>query len=694
MKLHHKKIIGVTALMIGSMAFTACTDEIKFGDSFIEKQPGGTLTIDSVFSNPEYTRQFLTGIYALQYYGLPFGQKTTTSQNPYSGKLDGLTDCYQTHYNGTDLYNYYYSGTMTANRNALISYTNDYVWEAVRQAWLLIENIDKVTGLSESEKANMTAQAKCLIAARYFDLFSVYGGLPLVDHPFTGAEGTYEMPRATVEETVDFMVKLLDEAIPNLRWAYNGTTTDTDATNNTGRWTAAGAMALKAKILLFSASPLYNSDQGYYGGSTEAEQQHLVWHGNYDAARWQKALQACQDFFNRLSSDGYYKLLEPADVNCSKNANGYRQAYRMGYIYEGSREVLHSTRVATVYGSQGTYSWWNWSNPLSKINRSAYHPTLEYMSMFPWSNGDPFDYEADSIKGKVAGANGQLFYKYTVGRGGAVAVTPSRDPRLYENILVNGMTYQFDWTSGTPSGDKYELWVGGYDGQGDAMSATLNSQTKEYELALQEKLGSAFATGFGHIRYTLGEEFHRKFMHWVYLSLNEMYLMYAECLAQTGNLAEAIRQVDVVRARVGLGGLAVKNPKLNLTTNKDNLIEEILRERACELGLSNNHYYDMIRYKHGDWMTKQLHGLVTFRLLQNSKGEWVRNYEAWKGTHKDNGIAEPSRFDYMRFELFNRTRVQWGKDPNSKEITKWFLFPFPITEINKGYGLVQNPGWE
>ncbi len=147
-------------------------------------------------------------------------------------------------------------------------------------------------------------------------------------------------------------------------------------------------------------------------------------------------------------------------------------------------------------------------------------------------------------------------------------------------------------------------------------------------------------------------------------------------------------------ARVGMGGLAVKNPKLNLTTNKENLIEEILRERACELGLSNNHYYDMIRYKRGDWMTKKLHGLVTFRLLQNSKGEWVRSYEAWKGTHKDNGIPEPSRFDYMRFELFNRSRVQWGMDPNSKEITKWFLFPFPITEINKGYGLVQNPGWD
>ena len=313
--------------------------------------------------------------------------------------------------------------------------------------------------------------------------------------------------------------------------------------------------------------------------------------------------------------------------------------------------------------------------------------------MFPWSDGTPFDWESDSIKGKITGTSGQLFYKYTVGRGGAVAVTPSRDPRLYENILVNGMTYQFDWTSGTPTGDKYELWVGGYDGQDDAMSATYNSSTKEYDLALQEKLTRPFSTGFGHIRYTLGEEFHRKFMHWVYLSLNEMYLMYAECLAQCGQLAEAIKQVDVVRARVGMGGLAVRNPKLNLTTDKDNLIEEILRERACELGLSNNRYYDMIRYKRTDWITKKLHGLVTFRLLQNSKGEWVREYRPWKGSQKDNGIAEPRNFDYQRFQLFNRARVQWDMDPNSTDVKKWFLFPLPITEINKGYGLVQNPGW-
>ena len=109
--------------------------------------------------------------------------------------------------------------------------------------------------------------------------------------------------------------------------------------------------------------------------------------------------------------------------------------------------------------------------------------------------------------------------------------------------------------------------------------------------------------------------------------------------------------------------------------------------------MSNNHYYDMFRNKRTDWIVKPLHGLVTYRLMQNSKGQWVRNYEHWMGTHKDNGIAEPYRFEYETFQLFNRERQQWGKDPNSTEIKKWLLFPLPVTEVNKGYGLIQNPGW-
>lgn len=699
MKLQHIIYASAIALVSGA-AFTACTDDVKVGDSFVEKAPGGTVTIDTVFNSAEYTRQFLTGIYGMQYYGLPFSSASgiPTSQHAYQGKLDGLTDIYQIHWNGLAIFNSYYSNTLSANNDPLISFLNDKVWAAVRQAYLLLENIDRVPGLDDAEKKSMIAQAKCLIAARYFDLFSVYGGLPIIDKAYTGTEGDYtNLKRGTLEETVNFMVGLLDAAAPDLRWAWDGNTTDTDAYNNTGRWTKAGALALKAKILVFAASPLFNADQGYYGGSSEAEQQKLVWYGNYDAARWTRAEQACRDFFTAngeadptsatLGKGGtFYELNQATE----KSADAYRQAYRMGYIYQGSKEVIHSTRVATIYGSQGTYSWWNWVG----IGRNSYCPTVEYVEMFPWSSGEPFKWD-DATSGPVKptaaiknaanqdlDADGQLFFSPVKKSGRrTLAKYAIRDPRLYENAIVNGQQITLDWTSGKSSGDIYELWTGGNEA-GQNIAKT--------DGTIVEQLTFKFSTGFGTIKYYIGEEFHRKFMHWVYLSYDEMLLMWAETLAQTGNLNAALNCVNSVRARVGLGKM--EKFDASLSTDKNKLLEEILRERACELGMSNNRYYDMIRYKRTDWMCKELHGLKITR-LQNTPDGWQPNYKPYIGDDKDAGVAEPDHFKYEKFTLQNRRRVMWDLDPNDQRVKKWFLFPLPVTEINKGYGLIQNPGW-
>ena len=172
MKLQHIFNASAIALVSASM-FIACTDDVKVGDSFVEKAPGGTVTIDTVFNSAEYTRQFLTGIYGMQYYGLPFSNASglPTSQNSYQGKLDGLTDCYQIHWNGTAIYNSYYSNTLSANNDALIGFTSDKVWEAVRQGYLLLENIDRVPDLSDEERASIAAQAAA--AAVLGELFPV-----------------------------------------------------------------------------------------------------------------------------------------------------------------------------------------------------------------------------------------------------------------------------------------------------------------------------------------------------------------------------------------------------------------------------------------------------------------------------------------------------------------------------------------
>lgn len=75
MKLKNKWLIGAVIGVGVSIASTSCVDDIKFGDSFLEKAPGGSVTKDTVFNNADNTRQFLTAIYSKQYYGLPYGTK-------------------------------------------------------------------------------------------------------------------------------------------------------------------------------------------------------------------------------------------------------------------------------------------------------------------------------------------------------------------------------------------------------------------------------------------------------------------------------------------------------------------------------------------------------------------------------------------------------------------------------------------
>lgn len=82
-------LLGLAALSVGS-----CTDEVAFGDKFLEKAPGGTNTADSIFHNPEYTRGYLARIYSRQYFNLMESSSNTCPQhlNYWKGMPDMLTD--------------------------------------------------------------------------------------------------------------------------------------------------------------------------------------------------------------------------------------------------------------------------------------------------------------------------------------------------------------------------------------------------------------------------------------------------------------------------------------------------------------------------------------------------------------------------------------------------------------------------
>lgn len=99
------------------LLFTACTDKVQFGDAFLEKAPGGTVTADTVFTNAEYTRQFLSNAYAYQYYNLPCKSTNASPQclNYWKGMPDALGDTHQLFYSSSKVFTDYYNGSLTSS---------------------------------------------------------------------------------------------------------------------------------------------------------------------------------------------------------------------------------------------------------------------------------------------------------------------------------------------------------------------------------------------------------------------------------------------------------------------------------------------------------------------------------------------------------------------------------------------------
>ena len=162
-----KAFHSIFAMILAGVAVTGCTDEVQFGDSFLNKAPGGSTNLDSIFSNPDYVNQFLTNIYNKQYYGLPYNQEKNQAASPYNGKLDALTDLYQMHWSSCMVWSSYYTATFSSREDPLISFSNDNVWQTVHQVSLIKENIDRVPNMDQKKKDYIVAQAKALQAFAY-----------------------------------------------------------------------------------------------------------------------------------------------------------------------------------------------------------------------------------------------------------------------------------------------------------------------------------------------------------------------------------------------------------------------------------------------------------------------------------------------------------------------------------------------
>ena len=624
-------------IILGVYGNFSCVDQINFGDKFLEKAPGVDVNIDTIFSKGEYAKYFLWNLY--NGINCPFYGRNLLNSSP----TEILTDLNHSYCGWSGGNENYYPGLITeADQNSgrdKASFTGDRsIWSAVRKGWILIENLDRVPDLSANEKSQLKGETYIIMASCFIDAFKNFGGLPLVDHAFVSGE-EFSRGRATTEQTVEFIDSLLQNALdePGLPWKVE------DITTWAGRVTKAGAMALRARLYLFAASPLFNDDQPYMQYTKEAPDQNIlhVWNGGKKQIYWDKCRQACEAFFSENQKNGsWFALVQAAD----KTEAGYCQAFREAYWYRGNSE-----KIIEVHFDNNYSEWGNQSLNLGNVSHQGHvTPTLEHMEMFGMADGKNYPYK--NI--------------YNTNNPDNIDIMVNRDPRLYETMLVPKERLREDYQSLMTM----EAWRGGLYNNFKPFTdwpLRFNTGMCQFKWILDYWKMPNVPVSFSHIR------------------MAEMHLIYAEALAETNDLPGACAEMNKVRARVGMDRIEIMNPELSLTSNKENLIKEILRERACELSMENSRLYDIIRRKEVDKFTSPLHELITWR--KTSSGE--------KDTRKDTQRAagEPwPNFIYDKVQITTGARRWW--EPGFWT-NKWFLSPLPRGEINKGYGLAQNPGW-
>lgn len=590
-----KNILKLGSFIFAVSVACSCSD-IKFGDDFLGTAPElNETTLDSMFSSRLYAERVLTQSYSYLPYGLPTGSGGPVNKLGMN-ILESLTDlCSSYRDNASDgPTKLYYSGVLSASHtaagNEAYRYGAEYDWDAIRYAWIYVENVDRVPDMTVQEKAERKAEAKMIIALSYAEMLRYIGGFPYLDHSIDPTE-TMNFPRLTFEESVNKIVGLIDEALPALSWIQNG--------NDDGRMNKAGAYGLKLRVQLFAASPMFNSDTKWHSAANE-----YTCYGNYNKSRWEAAKATAEEFLRELDKLNYYQLIQPtAQTHADR-----RMAFRKAYYNRGGTEILISTRRGTSSSIHTEFV----------SNISTYMgPTLNYVNMFPWVEGADFDGNFDWEH-----PSRQPFFD--------ADGTPNRDPRLYETVAVPGDTYR--------DGNLAPLWEGHTNYQ-------------------------RTGTGFRVMKFILQQASDRNvsFVQWPYLRLPEVYLSYAEILNELNETPPtgAYEYVNKVRRRVGLSDLP--------TMSKVQFREAVLRERALEYGFEEVRWFDLIRYGRTDDFKKDLWGLLSSGDRDVNPTSYTFSKKALTGIHD-------------RFWKGN-----WD--------TKWYLAPIPLTEINKNYGMTQNPGW-
>lgn len=334
-------------------------------DNFLDRKPQDKISEEDVFNNDDLLTAYVNACYNSIPNGYDFIMLSSVTDETYC--RHGGTTC------------------LVISRGELNpdNVTNDdwgwftglnywsKAYQYIRDINVFFEKIEEAQ-ISEEIKVRLTGEMKFLRAYIYSNLIWRYGGVPIITRSYSLGEQDYSIERNTYDECVDFILNELKEAIDILPDKMSG--------SNWGRASADVCKALRARVLLYWASPLVNTSN--------------------DITRWERARDANKEVMDlpgySLSSN--YKNIFEEDTN-----------EEIIFLRQFTKANGHNLMVNN---SPNGYDGNGGNCPLQNLVDDY---EMKATGLKPAENGSGFD-PNDPYKG--------------------------RDPRFYMSVLYNGAMYK------------------------------------------------------------------------------------------------------------------------------------------------------------------------------------------------------------------------------------------------------------
>lgn len=516
-----KKVYFSVAAGLIAIGMISC----KKGNDFLSKTVTTDLDEQTVFSDSAYTMGFEAGIF----------RDMAFSFNPARFGAGGLNACCDESIGGnstrSNTYVLFTSGTINAANVPADVWNTCYA--NIRKANVLLKYLPEAR-FPAAQREQVEREARFLRAWYYSILLKHYGGIPLIGDTVYNASDAINGKRNTFEECVNYITAECDHAAELLPLEHFSV--------DYGRITRGACLALKARVLLYAASPLFNG-----GGESgelltgDPELARLTGYPAYDKERWKKAADAAMEVINL----GVYSL----NLNAATPGLGFYELFL--------KRVNPEYILSLMQGPNTTYEdlWRPRSRGGASPNTS--YPLEGLVDAFGMKNGLP-------ITDPLSGYNPDDPYT-------------DRDPRLGYSITYNGSLMQGPLGGSVP----YEVYT--YQGyEPDGLGVGNGTRTGYYVAKMTSNAKGSTERCLPLIRYA------------------EVLLNYAEALNEYSGPAGVTERLIELRRRAGIdpGPAEMYGLKENMT--REEMRQVIRNERRVELAFEEHRFWDIRRWKIAD----------------------------------------------------------------------------------------------